>query len=327
MKKYKLINGCGYSYYLAGKVYDESYYDPRSGNSVKDHVEEHPRDWELVESFPDKWCIQIDKENFTDVYAWLSKNRQGTAVFSGVVRDGYGKRTGDSEAIVHYPATHGYYRAHQHNNVKQGYTKITFEQFKQHILKVKTMEVKGYKLKSECKSFRSAAESITSSECFCGDEYDYSIEDNIAKLRRAGVLDKWFDIVYENKLKIGDWVCVTSPGSSSLEKGDVGTIVEFSGRVLRVETKSISWSNWVDAKQVRPATQAEIDSAQIVLPKIGSWSGEYIKSRSMIKYGCKRFSIKTIKELIDLGIYNISIEDEEVTQDDLIQMIKYVKNN
>jgi len=110
---------------------------------------------------------------------------------------------------------------------------ITFDQFKQYVLKIEknNMENKkliGYKLIK--KELEKAACQIA-----CGNNAGWALEiitlkDQINKLKEANVLDIWFEPVYENEFKIGDWIYITNSDcgiSADIKKGFVGQIKEI----------------------------------------------------------------------------------------------------
>ena len=86
-------------------------------------------------------------------------------------------------------------------NKSVGYTEITFEQFKKHVLKQEDMdkEIIGYKLKESCKQYFDAVDIIARefiiSEQMTIEEYPTVIK----RLDKAGVLDLWFEPVYEEE--------------------------------------------------------------------------------------------------------------------------------
>jgi hypothetical protein len=92
---------------------------------------------------------------------------------------------------------------------KYNYTEITFEQFKKYVLNQNNMEnnkqIIGYKLIKE--EYREAAYKIANVSCFVNDMVDFQENSYIKeKLEEAGVLDIWFEPVYEEEFKVGDWV-------------------------------------------------------------------------------------------------------------------------
>ena len=71
-----------------------------------------------------KWCIKVTKENLPIVGKWFNENSQNGADFFDnklYINDYY-----------HYPIFNNH---HRHFKIQYGYTELTFEQFKEQILK------------------------------------------------------------------------------------------------------------------------------------------------------------------------------------------------
>ena len=75
---------------------------------------------------PEKWCIRQNKKEIND---WLNQNKQTGFTYSS--------RNGNE--FVHFPEKNGY---HLNTNIQDGYTEITFEQFKKYVLKEEIVEEK-----------------------------------------------------------------------------------------------------------------------------------------------------------------------------------------
>lgn len=72
---------------------------------------------------------------------------------------------------------------------------ITYEQFLKYVMK---KEIIGYKLKEEFKHYEKAAKSIAGIERFMGGEYHFIYDSpTYGEIKKAGVLDLWFNPVYE----------------------------------------------------------------------------------------------------------------------------------
>ena len=73
-------------------------------------------------------------------------------------------------------------------------------------------EIVGYKLKEECEKYKEASLAITQSKLFSNrDDYDFQVNSgNYYKLKKAQVLDLWFEPVYKNSFdfKVGDYIWV-----------------------------------------------------------------------------------------------------------------------
>ena len=146
-----------------------------------------------------KWCIKDCEE----VSAWTAKEfRAG----SFIINNSYLCVENNYQNYWFYPV----------DDIPKDYIELTFEQFKQYVLKTKDMEKKiiGYKLKEDCKQYRVAA-------CRIADISDDGLTIDVTRkgcsflantrtetyLKEAGVLDLWFEPVFEeNNYKIGEYV-------------------------------------------------------------------------------------------------------------------------
>ena len=71
-----------------------------------------------------KWCIKVTEENLPIVGKWFDENSQNIHIFNHKTYIGM---------YLHYPILKN--GLHSNNCVKDGYTELTFEQFKEQILK------------------------------------------------------------------------------------------------------------------------------------------------------------------------------------------------
>lgn len=158
------------------------------------------------EALPEKWAIERTQKNSKVVNEYFNKMLNC---------DGYSSEDG----WLHFPnikTGKGWYRGeHSTYSLKDEYTPITFEQFKQYVLKQKTMstqkQIIGYKLiKPE---FEQAAALLGRGEsgrtlfnCAIGYKdhtiyfADFAI--TIDALKTAGVLDLWFEPVYKKDVEL-----------------------------------------------------------------------------------------------------------------------------
>ena len=151
----------------------------------------------LLDEFvlPEKWAVKRTKEASSKVNEWLTK---GTTVSYFSCDDEY----------AHYPnyqTNSGFYGGkHIKPSIQEGYTEITFEQFKEYVLKENTMKkIIGYKLSKE--EYLEAAEKIAKFKELSMDENNIKPPRNgtangtemYENLKKAGVLDLWFTPVYE----------------------------------------------------------------------------------------------------------------------------------
>lgn len=144
---------------------------------------------------PKKWCIKLTKENKQTVQNWRIKNHYDCDINEG-----------------HFI----FENASWNFNNKDNELEITFEQFKEHVLKEEIMEKKiiGYKLvKTE---FRDAVRAIVTDKKWFDSHFDNISEvgnfGNIdghleyneiyIEIKNAGVLDLWFEPIYEEEVQL-----------------------------------------------------------------------------------------------------------------------------
>ena len=178
--------------------YDDGYYifnDKCDGSISGDYF--YPSDVTPYDEFvlPKKWAVAIDDESRSVLKEyWLEQPYDHSySFFNYLLSDSGGDNTGLSYAS-------------NESMLSDSITVITFEQFKKHILKQPFMKkLIGYNLKSEYKNMKDAASMIA----FGNTGWTYNAphfdieerESHIEKLRSAGVLDLWFDKVYEKEVK------------------------------------------------------------------------------------------------------------------------------
>lgn len=198
MKKYRKKLGFGTHAYPEGKVYDENHKVQRF-RDVKELVKLYPNEWELVEDgLPEYWYIKITNENKAALAGWRTvkclHNNNGWIL---------SKTPSHLESELHK----GYYE-NVFNNIPSNYKKITFNQFKKHVLNMKEeKEIIGYKPKGFVKE--EALDAITKGYVdwkgvkaekgyYCTKDNNFSINE----FKDAKVLDIWFEPVYEPELTL-----------------------------------------------------------------------------------------------------------------------------
>ena len=159
-------------------------------------AKKYPDDWQLVEDefvLPERWCVK-DCEEVSIYAAEVHDCGQGHSYNRYYCR--YRDRN---------PNNNNSYRF-IHKRDSHSYVEITFEQFKQYVLQEDVMdkELIGYNLKDDCKKYDEAAKAIASgfsTKKIANVEFgskSYTAE----KLQAAGVLDLWFEPVYEAKYSL-----------------------------------------------------------------------------------------------------------------------------
>jgi hypothetical protein len=153
----------------------------------------YPCDFTPYEEFtlPEKWCVKLVDQEIAD---YVTKNGEMPPYFV------------DPKIRAHFPPFDGF-ACTTGRNIQDGYTEITPEQFKTHVLNSKVMNKKliGYNLKPEFESMKDAASYIAfNSPGWTINTLQFRIGNRdmeIDRLRGAGVLDLWFDEVYEDENK------------------------------------------------------------------------------------------------------------------------------
>lgn len=153
-------------------------------------------------------------------------------------------------------------------------TEITFEQFKQYVLKENTMdkekpvekELIGYKLKQGYE--QSEFKKLLHCPAFSFDDFETNGVANytifLSELTEMGVLDLWFEPVYKEQFQKGDWVIGECDGS-------IGTntyIGVYDSELLMSEWADIRYDDdWASStgrftRIIRLATSEEIGMAK-----------------------------------------------------------------
>lgn len=238
---------------------------------------------------PEFWQIKRDENNYKIINDWMNKHHN-------VV--------GEVEEYTHVSGI-----VNNKNKNKSGNNnlpKITTEQFIKYVLnKQENMkEIIGYKLKEDCKQYEEAAEKIAgfSNGSRIPGKFNNWMKVNpngcfTYNLKEAGVLELWFEPVYEKKFKVGDWIAIEN--SNELESGCKGCkegIYQVIPKPMNdswnglskddngffVETFDKIWK--ISNIGVRLATPEEIQSAQTL--KFGGYGVTFEKVTSGVRITC-----------------------------------------
>ena len=263
-------------------------------------------DLEHYEEFPEKWAIKL----YPEVKKWIEEEYQ---------TDYYSK---DSENnIFHFPNwdnNNGFLLYnHTDSEVIKEYTLITLEQFKKHFLKEEQMERKivGYKLiKPE---YEGALKNIQ--PYWCKGLYEkegYNVVINSGayhEFKKAGVLDLWFEPVYKEEFKVGDWVTIIKGASDDSKR--------LAGRTLKIK-KIETIYNYIKVEEgasglhynsgrrespneFRKATPEEIKASQTTIIKMhssnkGEFEIEVVDGKAYYRPENKELPKEWIKDIIDI---------------------------
>lgn len=255
-------------------------------SEIQQYLPEGHPDKEFI--LPEKWCVKDYKE----VSRWASK------VFGCEYHVDSSRYLCVEEK--EFPNVDSYF--FYSREFAYDYTEITFEQFKKYILKTKEMEEReiiGYKLKEDCKQYKEAIKKL-GSVALIESEIEYlTIKQNnqtIPRLKESGVLDLWFEPVYKEEFKIGDYILLYD-----LEKS------EFNGDIVKITSISPDkyHEKWIGhtpgsfsgggfgylpfKSNFRKATPEEVEEA--TKPKfpqieINGYKGEF--ENNYVKFGCAK---------------------------------------
>lgn len=164
-----------------------------------------------------KWCVKRTQETNPIIGTWFDK-MSNNGCYSGWYdcSNWLHSHNFKNESII----AGGNLAASFANQEKHdGYHELTFEQFKKYIL-MENKKIIGYKPKEEFKPFVSKLHDLGDRgaiDMYCAFSNSYSIEG----FRKAGVLDLWFEPVYEStkktvtlRSKQGDFTVDVEPGKS-----------------------------------------------------------------------------------------------------------------
>jgi len=216
------------------------------------------------------------------------------------------------------------------NRVGRKYIEITFEQFKKYVLKQDNMEKRliGYELKPKFKHMRRAVEEITNfsnsgdSEEYFTNYFKSSLNlpsGNFAKiLKEAGVLDLWFEPVYEDGFKVGDYVLLSNNahGWGSLAESVNNKMLQITKIDLKDQSDVggryyFGRYKTVGQEIVRKATSEEIAKAQTPNITIKGYKAEF--TEDSVTFGCQTYSkefVITLAECLRRNGFEMEIKDE-----------------
>jgi len=140
----------------------------REPEDIPEITTEQFKKYVIGEDIPEKWVILRDKDNYKIINDWVNKHPvEGDA-------DDYNLRGGYIHSHAASPT--GIYKRVR-GTIQKGYTEITFEQFKEHILKQKVMS-KTYKIErsklkemydAACENYKRQLDKIINSQPFTED--------------------------------------------------------------------------------------------------------------------------------------------------------------
>lgn len=292
---------------------------------------------EIVNGFklPERWCIKATPNTGKIIAEFFDRTLNiGCCYVKGLITFDY--------------QTHYFYNYNLYSNVNMfnttpganhsspnkimGFTEITFDQFKKYVLKQNNMEDKkiiGYKFKNGYDKYQKIAMELADIIEFGKFQEGTLFEPNSyceKNFKEAGVLDLWFEPVYEEEYKVGDWVVVKHSGKHcSGWHGWSGTrILQISyyrekeyyfplrGKEREVVSNKyyigfnyntiVFSANDIDEINtyiVRKATPEEVKMGEIVIPfTIGSTTIKINLTKEVIDTGEHTYYKKEIEEVL-----------------------------
>jgi hypothetical protein len=160
-----------------------------------------PEEIDAAFELPEKWCVIRNKENHEEVNNWFNQHTPYHYKFSSD-----GTYSTDLVDYLHYPSatTHEKYL---HDRVVEGYTLLSYDQFKKYVLKENTMEKKiiGYKFKLD--AYNVAAIGLYNKLRYTGnvsplplnsEGFHFPVKSNMETfLIKEDLLERWTEPVYE----------------------------------------------------------------------------------------------------------------------------------
>jgi len=203
------------------------------------------------------------------------------------------------------------------------YPILTFKEFKEKYLNMEEKKIIGYKLTKP--EYEKAANQITGTENLILHSKNYNFQiDSLAydRVVKAGVLDLWFEPVYEQEeFKIGDWVTTTTDVCNSYVKHKKGEVFQITE--IKSEFVFFSSNGAVRNDRIRKATEEEIKKAQII--KIGGYEvkiNTYQIEINNITYGKGQLlDLRTLMKLGQIKSLNVGCSGQYTVDLELLEKI------
>lgn len=308
MKYYKLVvEDENYGELEMNKVFPEDFKPKEWSETIGWNAEHYPDEWQLCEEYeyylqeglPEKWCVATEEECLPkELYEWRDK--------------------------IYWSNSPGYIASNKtwFGGIPCNYTEISFDTFKRLILKqndMKDREIIGYKLKEDCENYAEAVADIAFIYSYKSNRTIKEINKVISTssickehLEKAGVLNLWFDAVYAEEYKVGDWVIV-----KSVDQGGSGNGIFTDNLIAQLCVKDISnatgilsenadfsvknKSKYYNIKKThiqRKATPEEIKAAQYPQIEVNGYKGEFFDD--YVKFGCAKIEKAYILKINDI---------------------------
>jgi hypothetical protein len=213
-------------------------------------------------SLPEKWCVKTSKTTHKEITKWFNKNSQtGTRDYHTYFIGSY----------FHFPH---FRKAHQSGTIEEGYTEISFVDFKQHILKEKIL-ITGYKLidsanKKAALIIGYGTLDVNPTLVNSDGTWKFMVNSTVyKKLVSAEVFDKWFEPVY-----VSDALTLTL--------GNKNIVVTITKDGIKADNKTF-----------------DVHSLEMLINPVASMEGHSVSVLdAKYKIGCSEFSLEEIKKII-----------------------------
>lgn len=198
---------------------------------------------------PEKWFIRVTKDNYSEIDKWKRNTKwtDSARTYEAVCSDGDGVSI---ETAIYFK-----------------FKEICFEDFKKYVMEKEIIRYKLIKPEYE----KAALNIAIKDDCGWSENaaYNFTKDSNAHKrLKEAGVLDLWFEPVYKEEFKVGDYVVIKRKDSWSSASGCSNVPeqgVNYTGKITNLVEKDDHTAVTVCNKgfdlnksKVRYATENEI---------------------------------------------------------------------
>lgn len=213
---------------------------------------------------PERWCIKVTKDNIEIVGGYYNKQtNQHSTYTTNTLLGKYllSHNMGNDKPVISGNCGANFWT----EVIPKKYTEITFEQFQNHILKSQMdKKIIGYKCPQDY--YEGAVKKGDIVSLACSGTVLYSVNGNSTFTFPKEIVETW-EPVYEEKLKVGDWVYFTGKGEFITPHWKIGIMgriknIESTGRI---ELEDFEGSNHISG--FRLATNDEIKEHLIDVAK------------------------------------------------------------
>jgi len=168
----------------------------------------------------------------------------------------------------------------------------------------------GWKFKEGCEIYRDAAIAIATITNLDPREDGtlFSTDSHVTDcLKEAKILDLWFEPVYEEEYKVGDWIYVKETGTAVYMSSNHGCATGHIAQIERMDSmygsatqedpRYYGFKFNLRREDFRKATTEEIEKAKSLV-KISGYKAE--KTSSGIKFGCQTIPYSVLDSLENL---------------------------